>query len=154
MSVCGPQPHINTDLRPPLELMINQPIKAEILTLFNPEKELKREKEREWENGRWGEGASIFHLYSPADMASQRNLSLDLQNSQLSLSSAVNLAVILHWRTFCSFIWGIFHLMIFMREADWQKRCMCGKPQKSNHLINQLSELRSAWLTRTHLNLP
>lgn len=58
-------------------------------------------------------------------MASQRNLSLDLQNSQLSLSDAVNLAVILHWLTFFSFISGIFHLGIFIRE-DWQKRRMCG----------------------------
>lgn len=130
MSVCDP--HVHAGLRPPLELIITLAIKAETGFLFSP-RERGREREKEigeqktgGERGRGRRGASIFHLHSPADMAYQRNLSLDLQNSRLSLSNAVNLAVILHWLTFGSFIWGIFHLMIFIRE-DWQKRCMCGK---------------------------
>lgn len=96
---------MHTGLRPPFEPILT--IRAETGFLFSPEKEVGREGERDRRaEDRWGDGGggNIFHLLSPADMASQRNLSLDLQNSQLSLSNAVNLAVILHWLTFCSFI--------------------------------------------------
>ena len=103
MSVCGPESHIHTGLRPPLEPIITLAIKVETGFLFIPEKEVEREREEERDRraeDRWGKGggggAGIFHLHSPADMAFQRNLSLDLQNSQLSLPIAVNLAVILH----------------------------------------------------------
>lgn len=79
------------------------------------------------------EGVYIFHLHSPADMASQRNLSLDLQNSQLSLSNAVNLAVILHW--LAPFHLGDFSSCDFNMH-DWQRRSMHRRPQKLNHLTS------------------
>lgn len=47
-----------------------------------------------------GRGPTYFTSIHLLDMVSERNLSLDLQNSQLSLPNAVNLAVILHWLTF------------------------------------------------------
>lgn len=123
---------------------------------YREEKKGERDKGSKRQVGRrreW-EGAGIFHPYSPADMASQRNLSLDPQNSQLSPSNAVNLAVILHWLAFCSFIWGDFSSHDFHTGGLAKEVHVREKPQKSSDLIHQLSDLRSAWLTCAHLNPP
>lgn len=99
-------------------------------------------------------GGNIFHLHSPADTAPQRNLSLDSLSSQLSLLNAANLAVILHWLTFCPFILGNFHLMIFIR-VDRPKTVHAQNALEVQPSDTSLKRFKGfAWLTWTHLSPP